>query len=70
MEWKPPLVLGIALLVFVIVPESQGVSARDSPELYSLYYDWLQGKPAGLVTFNVEPILNGELSPASSSLPS
>ncbi|NJE43457.1 hypothetical protein [Thermococcus sp. GR6] len=28
--------------------------------MYSLYYDWLQGKPAGLATFNVEPILNGK----------
>ncbi|WP_297497779.1 hypothetical protein [Thermococcus sp.] len=45
---------------FFVVPASQGVSARDSPELYSLYMDWLQGKPVGLATFNVEPYFEGK----------
>ncbi|WP_144433242.1 hypothetical protein [Thermococcus sp. 2319x1] len=49
------LAFGIVFLVFVIVPESQGVSAKDSPQLYSLHIDWLQGKPVGLVNFHVIP---------------
>ncbi|ASJ10748.1 hypothetical protein A3L12_05275 [Thermococcus sp. P6] len=61
MRWKKVIVLSVVVFVILaIVPASQGVSTRDSPELYSLYYDWLQGKPVGLATFNIEPHLDGK----------
>jgi len=53
-RWKALLIFGIVFLVLVIVPESQGVSVRDSPQLYSLYIDWLQGKPVGLLNVNIK----------------
>ena len=53
------------LSVFVIgfllfAPAIQGVPPAYSYQLYSLYGDWLQGKPVGLAVFNVEPIMNGK----------
>ncbi len=53
MRWKPLLAVSIVLLVFVVIPESQGVSAKNSLQLYSLYLDWLQGKPAGLLNVDI-----------------
>jgi len=57
---KKVAILSVALLVFFVVPVSQGVPVRNSPELYSLYIDWLQGKPVGLVTFSIEPYFEGK----------
>ncbi|WP_461865013.1 hypothetical protein [Thermococcus sp.] len=53
------------LSVFVVgfllfAPAIQGVPPAYSGQLYSLYGDWLQGKPVGLAVFNVEPIMNGK----------
>ncbi len=53
------------LSVFVVgfllfAPAIQGVPPAYSGQLYSLYGDWLQGKPVGLAVFNVEPIMKGK----------
>ena len=54
MKWRPLLAASIIFLFFVILPESQGVPAKDSLQLYSLYLDWLQGKPVGLLNVDIQ----------------
>ncbi|WP_457741760.1 hypothetical protein [Thermococcus sp.] len=43
-----------------MAPAIQGVPPSYSSQLYSLYGDWLQGKPVGLAVFHVTPIYNGK----------
>lgn len=44
----------------LIAPAIQGVPPSYSNQLYSLYGDWLQGKPVGLAVFHVTPTYHGK----------
>ncbi|WP_297063418.1 hypothetical protein [Thermococcus sp.] len=53
--------LSIFVVGFLLfAPAIEGVPPAYSGQLYSLYGDWLQGKPVGLAVFNVEPMINGK----------
>ncbi|MCO6041434.1 hypothetical protein [Thermococcus alcaliphilus] len=57
MERKSKVVvtaLVIVLVVFVGIPIAQGVSPENSDVLYSVYLDWLQGKPVGLASIEIK----------------
>lgn len=49
----------ILLVVFVGIPTAHGVSPENSDVLYSVYLDWLQGKPVGLASIELK--VNGSL---------
>ena len=58
-RWRVAIIF--AVLIFVVIPESQGVPVDESPNLYSLYFGWLQGKPVGLLNVNIktqEPVVD------------
>jgi len=48
------------VLSLLVVPTLQGIPPTYSGQLYSLYGDWLQGKPVGLAVFHVDPIYKGK----------
>jgi len=56
------IVAAVSLFVvssLLVAPAIQGVPPSCSDELYSLYVDWLRGKPVGLAVFRVNPLYNG-----------
>ncbi|WP_457750918.1 hypothetical protein [Thermococcus sp.] len=55
------LILSLFVVSFLLaVPAIQGVPPSYSDQLYSLYGDWLQGKPVGLTVFHITPTYNGK----------
>jgi len=57
------IVAAVSLFVvssLLVAPAIQGVPPSYSNQLYSLYVDWLRGKPVGLAVFHVTPTYNGK----------
>ena len=52
--------VALFLVLLIAIPASEGVSPSYSGQLYSLYSDWLMGKPVGLAVFHVNPMYNGK----------
>ncbi|WP_240910828.1 hypothetical protein [Thermococcus sp. MAR1] len=44
----------VAVMLTIIVPSAYGVQPENAGTLYSVYLDWLQGKPVGLAQINIQ----------------
>ncbi len=66
---KFSILLILIIIALMITPGVIiGGSPLDSPTVYQLFMDWLQGKPGGLVKFIIKPKINGRLYDGGSEL--